>query len=87
MEEEQSLERDFLHRKVPTSLDRPRSRAQYPSEHHADTLGSQSLLLKHLGVGAWGCQKKEGKKHYHEEKREHFPSQMSWLGLLSFAVE
>lgn len=87
MEKEQSLEKDFLHHKVPTSLDRPKSRAQYPSEHHADTLGSQSLLLKCLGVGAWGCQKKEGKKHYHEEKGEHSQSQKSWLGLLSFAVE
>jgi len=89
VEEEQSLERDFLHRKGLTSLDRPRSRAQCPSEHHAGTPGSQSLLLRNLGVGAWGCQETEGRKHYHEEKRERSPSQTrgGWLGLLSFAVE
>lgn len=89
MEEEQSLERDFLHRKGLTSLDRPRSRVQFPSEHRADTPGSQSLLLKCLGVGAWGCQETEGRKRYREEKRGRSPNQTrgGWLGLQSFAVE
>lgn len=89
MEEEQSLGRGFLHRKGLTSLDNPRSRAQCPSEHHAGTLSSPFLLLKSLKVGAWDCQEIEGRKHYHEEKRERFLSQMrkGWLGLLSFADE
>lgn len=89
MEEEQSLERGFLHHKGLTSLYSPKSRAQCLSEHHAGTLGSLFLLLKSLKVGAWDCQETEERKHYHEEKRECFPSQMrkSWLGLLSFADE
>lgn len=87
--EEQSSEKDFHHHKEPTSLDRPRSRAQYPAEHLADTLGSWFPILKYLQVGAWGYQGREGKKHYHEGKRGCSPRQLKggWQGPLSFAVE